>query len=73
MEHPMKNGKEVYINSIHPGFVETELSRGPISSYGFITKVLGTVASTLFALSPDDEALTQLYAATRPEIVEKFI
>ncbi|CAG8552884.1 12110_t:CDS:2, partial [Funneliformis mosseae] len=28
--------------------------------------------STLFALSPDDEALTQLYAATRPEIVEKI-
>ncbi|CAG8722297.1 4496_t:CDS:2, partial [Funneliformis mosseae] len=60
--------KEIYVNSIHPGFVETKLLREPISSYGFITKVLRTVASTLFALSPDDEALTQLYATTRPKI-----
>ncbi|CAG8555147.1 6151_t:CDS:2 [Funneliformis caledonium] len=64
-------GKEVYVNSIHPGVVDTELSRGPISSYGFIAKVLGAVFSTFFSLSPDDGALTQLYAATSPEIVEK--
>ncbi|CAI2181591.1 9431_t:CDS:2 [Funneliformis geosporum] len=32
-------GKEVYVNSAHPGFVATEISRGPISTYGFIADI----------------------------------
>jgi len=62
-------GKEVYANSIHPGFVATELSRGAIENYGIVAKVLANVAN-LFAKSPEDGALTQLYAATSPKIIE---
>ncbi|RGB30507.1 hypothetical protein C1646_627865 [Rhizophagus diaphanus] len=63
-------GKEVYVNSIHPGFVKTELGRGIIDTYGIAAKFFFSFAS-LFAKSPEDGALTQLYAATSPEIIEK--
>ncbi|RIA88683.1 hypothetical protein C1645_825971 [Glomus cerebriforme] len=62
--------KQVYVNSIHPGFVATEFSRGAIEKYGIIAKI-GISIINVFAKSPDDGALTQLYAATSPEIIEK--
>ncbi|CAG8693594.1 14591_t:CDS:2 [Funneliformis caledonium] len=64
-------GKEVYVNSVHPGFVKTEVSRGLVSTYGFIAKISSKVAYTLFAIPSEDGALTPLYAATSPEIVER--
>ncbi|RIA88682.1 hypothetical protein C1645_825970, partial [Glomus cerebriforme] len=62
--------KQVYVNSIHPGFVDTELSRGVIENYGIIAKI-GFKIINVFAKSPENGALTQLYAATSPEIIEK--
>ncbi|CAG8724162.1 4816_t:CDS:2 [Funneliformis caledonium] len=61
-------GKEVYVNSIHPGFVETKLSKWDDS--WILTKMVINIA-LWFSMSPDDGALTQLYAATSPEIIEK--
>jgi len=62
--------KDVYVNSIHPGVVSTELSRGLVEVYGIIAKIAFKVIN-VFAKSPEDGALTQLYAATSPEIIEK--
>jgi len=63
-------GKQVYVNSVHPGFVNTELSRGAIDSWGVWGKVIFKVAN-VFAKNPDNGALTQLYVATSPEIEQE--
>ncbi|KAJ3273739.1 hypothetical protein HDV01_004018 [Terramyces sp. JEL0728] len=69
-------GDKVYCNVIHPGFVDTELTRGPAQSAGvfapiasFFIKAVKMVA----ALTPDQGALTQLYCATSPDIVNENI
>ncbi|CAG8442231.1 16256_t:CDS:2, partial [Acaulospora colombiana] len=63
--------KEVYVNSVHPGIVNTELLRGVEENYGFWVKPLTRSVSNIFFTSPENGALTQLYCATSPEIVEK--
>ncbi|KAL1915562.1 uncharacterized protein VTP21DRAFT_6686 [Calcarisporiella thermophila] len=55
--------KDVWCNSVHPGAVKTELQR-------FIPRIMSAVAGW-FLISPEQGALTQLYAATSPQIVEK--
>ena len=50
--------------------VATELFRGMEEYYGTIAKITNKFAA-LFLKSPEDGALTQLYAATSPEINEK--
>ncbi|RIA96975.1 hypothetical protein C1645_328457 [Glomus cerebriforme] len=62
--------KEIYVNSLHPGVVRTELSRGVEETYGIIAKIVNKF-TYLFKISAEDGALTQLYAATSPEIIEK--
>ncbi|CAG8742616.1 25362_t:CDS:10, partial [Dentiscutata erythropus] len=64
------SGTNVYCNSLHPGVIKTELSRGVVADWGFWIKPIIYIFS-LFLLSPDDGALTQLYCATSPEIEEK--
>ncbi|CAG8606903.1 5154_t:CDS:2 [Dentiscutata erythropus] len=64
------SGTNVYCNSLHPGVIKTELTRGVVTDWGYWIKPILSVVS-LFFLTPDDGALTQLYCATSPEIEEK--
>ncbi|KAI8799458.1 hypothetical protein BJ742DRAFT_845926 [Cladochytrium replicatum] len=71
-------GKQVWVNVIHPGVVDTELARGPIAliekSQNFGARILRALQTPLLAfsrslmLTPQQGALTQLYAAASPEI-----
>ncbi|GAW10562.1 hypothetical protein LENED_012845 [Lentinula edodes] len=59
----------IYCLAVHPGAVNTELSRGLLESWPFLAPLrrVGRMMTT----NPDRGALTQLYAATSPEVVEK--
>ncbi|KAJ4481029.1 short chain dehydrogenase [Lentinula aciculospora] len=77
----------IYCLSVHPGGVATELSRGtkrlpdflflpnlrrcsgPLQSWPFLAPLSRVVRFLL--LTPEQGALTQLYAATSPEVEEK--
>jgi NAD(P)-dependent dehydrogenase (short-subunit alcohol dehydrogenase family) len=56
--------------SLHPGVINSELMRGPITSYGFLGSLVQKLARFI-AMTPFDGAKTQLYAATSPEVDEK--
>ncbi|KAJ3254220.1 hypothetical protein HK103_007465 [Boothiomyces macroporosus] len=69
-------GDKVYCNVIHPGFVDTELIRGPVESAGVFAPVLSFVLKGVkmaVALTPDQGALTQLYCATSEDIEKENI
>ncbi|CAG8536264.1 6241_t:CDS:2 [Ambispora gerdemannii] len=61
-------GKQVWANAVHPGFVATNLTQGYMAQSGVLVKTIVNLVKTIFALNEDDGALTQLYAATSPEI-----
>ncbi|KAJ3270935.1 hypothetical protein HDV01_007332 [Terramyces sp. JEL0728] len=68
--------KGLLANSVHPGWVNTELDRGVQESMGFlytITYPANWLSQKLIALTPLQGALTSLYCATSPEIDEKKI
>jgi retinol dehydrogenase-12 len=60
--------KQVYVNAVHPGYVNTELQRNFSDLYGSVAQTVGNIASSLFAMSPEKGALTSLYVATSPDI-----
>lgn len=62
--------ENIAVLSLHPGNIDTELTRGPIESYGIFGKAM-RFASGYLAMSPADGAKTQLYAATSPEVDSK--
>ncbi|KAI8802832.1 hypothetical protein BJ742DRAFT_831580 [Cladochytrium replicatum] len=70
-------GKQIWVNSVHPGVVDTELLRGPYAlaeQAGWKAKplvFLGKLFMPLMQINPQQGALTTLYAATSTEIVEK--
>ncbi|CAG8530322.1 3903_t:CDS:2 [Gigaspora rosea] len=64
------SGTNVYCNSLHPGIIKTELTRGVVADWGSWIKPFVYI-STFFMITADDGALTQLYCATSPEIEEK--
>eukprot|EP01062_Namystynia_karyoxenos_P020853 TRINITY_DN17902_c0_g1_i1.p1 TRINITY_DN17902_c0_g1~~TRINITY_DN17902_c0_g1_i1.p1 ORF type:complete len:398 (+),score=134.80 TRINITY_DN17902_c0_g1_i1:86-1195(+) len=74
-------GKGVYVNSIHPGLVDTEIVRnleqagrdlfGDRIYSAALAPAVDYIRST--AWQPDDACLTQLYTAVSPEIFEKKI
>ncbi|CAG8603662.1 7627_t:CDS:2 [Cetraspora pellucida] len=64
------SGTNVYCNCVHPGSINTELFRGIITNWGYWIKPFLSVVS-IFLLTPNDGALTQLYCATSPEIEEQ--
>ncbi|KAE9406078.1 NAD(P)-binding protein [Gymnopus androsaceus JB14] len=59
----------IYCLSVHPGSVNTELVRGPIQSWPILAPLFSL--AKYIALTPEQGALTQLYAATAPEVEEK--
>ena len=69
--------KKIYANSLHPGVVATELTRGiedmlgPKSWLGFFfIPVLG-LFQKLMAIEPPKGALTQIYLASSKDVFEK--
>ena len=65
---------QVYVNIAHPGYVNTDLARRSTASFfgGFIARLVDMMTSPV-AMTPTVGALTQLYLATSPEIVNKDI
>lgn len=63
--------ENVYVNTCHPGVVETELMRGPAQSSPWL-KPFFWLFKFLTIKSPEG-ALTQLYLATSKEVEEKGI
>jgi len=61
--------KGIWSLSVHPGVVDTELVRGPAASYPLLGSL--TKLSSYFSLTAHQGALTQLYAATSPLVVER--
>ncbi|KAI8801918.1 hypothetical protein BJ742DRAFT_834956 [Cladochytrium replicatum] len=74
-------GKKVWVNAIHPGGVNTELPRGPVSAVNESNSISAKIFRPLiplikpllplFLMTPVQGALTQVYAATSPEIEGK--
>ncbi|KAJ3847226.1 short chain dehydrogenase [Lentinula lateritia] len=59
----------IYCLAVHPGAVNTELSRGLLESWPFLAPLRRI--GRMMTMNPDRGALTQLYAATSPEVEEK--
>ena len=67
--------KGVYANALHPGFVRTELLRGPMG-YGTFGAILSNISLILtypFSIDAPRGALTSLYLATSPEVEKEEI
>eukprot|EP01117_Protostelium_nocturnum_P005977 TRINITY_DN2149_c0_g1_i1.p1 TRINITY_DN2149_c0_g1~~TRINITY_DN2149_c0_g1_i1.p1 ORF type:complete len:329 (+),score=100.45 TRINITY_DN2149_c0_g1_i1:236-1222(+) len=65
-------GDGIYSLSLHPGNIQTELTRGPAASYGAIVKYSSWFNNLILIKAPLG-AITQLYAGTSPEVVEKHL
>lgn len=64
---------EVRVNIAHPGYVATELARHSEDTMGkAMAKFFGCLTKVV-AMTPEVGALTQLYLATSPEVVNKDI
>ncbi|KAJ3029259.1 UNVERIFIED_CONTAM: hypothetical protein HDU68_012670 [Siphonaria sp. JEL0065] len=61
-------GDKIVVNSVHPGFVDTELTRGVVQNTGSWFKPIMDLVKKVVALTPQDGALTSLYAATSPDV-----
>uniref|UniRef100_A0A7S3PQ35 Uncharacterized protein n=1 Tax=Aplanochytrium stocchinoi TaxID=215587 RepID=A0A7S3PQ35_9STRA len=68
-----KEGKKIYVNSLNPGGVATELVRHwPQYVQNFVKWMRENYPNVLM-FEPDTAALTQLYCASSPEVLEKGI
>ncbi|KAI8150269.1 hypothetical protein BJV82DRAFT_573441 [Fennellomyces sp. T-0311] len=65
----VKGVKDIYVNSLHPGSVQSDLYRHLFFGIGFLEKFYNTI----FNITTENGALTQLYLATSPEVEEKHI
>ncbi|TPX30144.1 hypothetical protein SmJEL517_g06226 [Synchytrium microbalum] len=63
--------EKVYVNACHPGFVATELMRGPTAAYGSIMGVMNWFYELVVTVKPETGALTQIYLATSPDVETK--
>lgn len=61
-------GDSIWINSVHPGWVRTELLRGTEKSSPFLAKI-GSFLGYFLGLDPLRGAYTSLYVATSPDII----
>ncbi|KAI9329032.1 hypothetical protein DFJ73DRAFT_665115 [Zopfochytrium polystomum] len=68
-----KGIKNVYVNSVYPGVIPTQLSATKFSQLGFLAKPISTLyyAFDRETIDEDKGASTTLYVATDPEIEEK--
>lgn len=64
---------KVYVNIVHPGFVDTELTRHNKDLFGSVVLWILDAITAVMAMTPEVGALTQLYVATSPEIENKDI
>ncbi|KAF9128892.1 hypothetical protein BGX30_014149 [Mortierella sp. GBA39] len=64
---------QVYVNIVHPGFVDTELTRHNKVLFGSVVLGILEAITAVMAMTPEVGALTQLYVATSPEIESKDI
>ncbi|KAH9152673.1 hypothetical protein LEN26_003680 [Aphanomyces euteiches] len=64
---------KVYVNSVHPGIVATDITNRPME-FAHLLQVFASTLVKLLAMvygaTPQDGALTQLYVATSPDIVQ---
>ncbi|KAF9110263.1 hypothetical protein BGX27_006581 [Mortierella sp. AM989] len=59
----------VYVNSLNPGYVNTELSRYAHDVFGtFFVNTFNTIGNALVAMKPEYACLTPVYLATSPDI-----
>lgn len=64
---------KVYVNSVHPGAVMTDLQRHVIpDDYGFLNQIAQAVMGQLF-WEPEVASLTQIFASVSPKIVSENI
>lgn len=61
-------GSRITANCLHPGVVRTELPRYLMTDPDSLGGRLLTALATPFTLSPEEGALTSIYAATSPEL-----
>ena len=64
-------GKQIFVNTLHPGWVETDLQRHVMQDSLWAS--IGRWIQSKLAYSPEDGALTQLYLATHPDVEKKNI
>jgi NAD(P)-dependent dehydrogenase (short-subunit alcohol dehydrogenase family) len=68
---------KIYVNSVHPGFVATELARyvGESVFPSFSKEAVERISQALFSLAwtPEEAVLTQLYTECHPDIATKGI
>uniref|UniRef100_A0A7S3PGY3 Uncharacterized protein n=1 Tax=Aplanochytrium stocchinoi TaxID=215587 RepID=A0A7S3PGY3_9STRA len=71
LNNRLGENSNITCNAVHPGFVDTELTRHVSNGNPFMW--LGVKAFKKFngALNVHDGALTQLYCATAPDVIEK--
>ncbi|CAK4089988.1 unnamed protein product [Aphanomyces euteiches] len=64
---------KVYVNSVHPGIVATDITNRPME-FAHLLQVFASTLVKLLAMvygaTPQDGALMQLYVATSPDIVQ---
>ncbi|KAG0055391.1 hypothetical protein BGZ83_008783 [Gryganskiella cystojenkinii] len=60
--------ERVYVNAIHPGFVNTDMAQNNMPSADSFASSAFKVVANRILLTPERGALTQLYAATSPQI-----
>jgi len=65
--------KNVFVNSLHPGVVRTEIGRHTRNSFGAIGSAVQTVIEKVIAITPEKGAMTTLYVATSEDIEKEKI
>ncbi|KAF8977588.1 hypothetical protein BGZ46_007259 [Entomortierella lignicola] len=61
--------ENVYVNSLNPGYVNTDLTRYAHEVIGsFVVNTFNTFGNALVALKPEKACLTPLYLATSPQV-----
>jgi len=65
--------ENVWVNVAHPGYVATNIGRSTKDVAGAVVTKVTEGMTSIFATTPEVGALTQLYLATSPEIVNKDI